>query len=374
MSRQASVNKLFLLLGAWAVSALMIYGQELSTPLSPSLSSGLNSNVAPTTSQEIEPGANNLLTPEERVLPYDAIGASIVATSMSPSITQFYLLLLSRSPYQIDSTLKDATFLTGIPQVIAANITDVITRKPQKVGQTIPTLSFGVASALSTALQGKLTPGASGDLSKATAPQSYWRAGGSMAALAAINSLQAPTETTQQQPGQSSDLSQTTIKDSIKSNGLVLKKKDKDAVHGVGSNVQAQSTDKTADYSRSPLEAPAYGDQGLTTVADSPFEGLDQRSFLNPDVTLASPLRFLSTRREKIPSREKMLAASQSGQEFSIRSRTGRQSTNRSMKDREMSPDQSRLTKLSPGREAAKPKWHNPILQQWESGANPNQQ
>lgn len=361
-----------LCLAELALMCTAIAGAQLSTSTGGSLSNPLDTNLggpdsgaATTLSGAIEPGANNLMTPEDRVLPYDAIGASIEATTMSPSATQFYPLMFSRIPYQVDSTLKDATFLTGQRIAIPANIVDIITRKPDKLGLSAPATSFGPTSALSSALlQGKGPQGMGADLSATFAQQSRWKAGGSTAAQQAINAPASSTWPAQQQSAQPSDMGTISLKGWSKGNDLLLKKKDNG--QGVGPNTGSSTPDKTQDYSRSPLEAPpAYGDQPSITVADSPFENLGTYSFLNPDITRASPRRSLS-RREKMSSREKekMLAASRTGQGFSMR-----------VKSREMSPDETRLKKLSSGGETlAKPKWHNPILQQMETEANPNRQ
>src|ERR1700758_5129408 len=100
---------------------------SLSQPLDTNLN-GLDSTVAPTPSTQIESGANNLMTLDEHILPYDAIGASIVATPLDPSTTQYFAI--SRMPFQVDSTVKDVTIITGQHPRSAINLVDVISRRP----------------------------------------------------------------------------------------------------------------------------------------------------------------------------------------------------------------------------------------------------
>ncbi len=48
----------------------------------------------------------------ERQLPYDALGASIVTTTMDPTVNQFSTI--TRTAYQLDGTVRDATQITGL--------------------------------------------------------------------------------------------------------------------------------------------------------------------------------------------------------------------------------------------------------------------
>lgn len=396
MMLRLSVVAPIVLCGAFAAAQLSTsVGGSLSQPLDSSIYGG-NTAAAPTSSTSLEPGANNLLAPEDRVLPYDSIGASIVATRMTPSVTQFYPLLLNRTPYQIDNSLKDATYVTGLRQVIPANIIDIIARKPGKLASPFQVSSFGPAPGSSTVpLPESALPGVNSNLAGEASQQSFWRVGGSTAALTAnsfpsmaaltANSLPFSQES-QQQSGQPLNSTKTAdLKGLGRTNGVILSRKG--LTQGKQAGATSGSTVQPPDSSRSPLEAPDGDQSSIAVEVASPFESLDQSSFLNPDITLATPPRHLSRRAEEMLSRAGTLSESRIGSELSTREWSEFQPTSqlainrrlsgrsRMMKNRELSPDQMRLMKLSSGNNAVrKPKWHNPILEQMETGANPNRQ
>lgn len=394
-------------------------GSPLSQPLDPNMYGG-DTAAAPTSSKSIEPGANNLLAPEDRQLPYDSIGASIVATRMNPSVTQMYSQLLSRTPYQVDNTVWDATHLTGLHQTLPINITDITNRSSGNLA------SPALASSFSPALGNALSE-VSKNLSEKGSQQSFWRVGASTAALTAnslplsnslpqsafpigsdnpsgessqqsalrtgastaaltINSPSLSQETGQQ-PGRTLVLNKDALKGLNKGNGHILTDKGLTQSQQTGSG--SQSMTKALDYSRSPLEVPSREDQSAITVeAASPFESLDQNNFLNPDINLASPPRHLSRRAEAILSKMGISSESRAASEFSRKEWSELQPTaglamnrnllsdrTRVMKHHDLSPDQTRIMKLSSRTTAVtKPKWHNPILQQMETGVTSDRQ
>lgn len=339
-------------------------GGPLSAPLDSDLN-GLDSTVAPIPSSTIEPGANNLLNPDSRELPYDAIGASIDATLMSPSATQFYPLLLSRSAYQLDTQQKDATRFTGLHTQIPANIIDVITRKPEWLGSSAVASSFAQKPAFSAnSLLARFSQGSrsarqlsemrgnlSGTLGQQSSVGGSTPIGGSATSPAMPDSLQLSQGTAQMQMRQSANANNRN--DLLLGNGATPK-----------SGGRTSSSHLVAEPDKpdiSPLESPSFGNLPTMTVGESPFENLSQGNFLTPDITRIARPRY---------GREK-------GGTFSDRARSENSTVLQSgfplsgMKNQEISPGASRLMKLSSSKKVERgPKWHNPILQQMETGSN----
>ncbi len=327
-------------------------GGSLSDPLDINIY-GPDSSVAPTTSSTIEPGANSLLTPDEHVLPYDAIGASIIATPLSPAVTQSYAV--SRVPFQVDNALRDASIITGLHTAQPSNVVDIIARKAGKQGaSSLPQSSWstGGTSSLSSiaSLRGKSTLGLNGS---SITQQSSWKAGGASAALI----INPPDQVLQtgQQPGNA-------LKDT---NGPNLQNKNQNDQSEHNSGPQPE---KARDYSRSPLEKLAADDQDpIIDTSASPFGSLDKKSFLDPDITsISSP--------HKAPTggaATSFTGRTQSGSLMQKSSGLLDRGAKPRTRDRGISNTMSRSTKLSPDTgHAEKPKWHNPILQQMEAEAN----
>jgi hypothetical protein len=330
-----------------AVSAGAQLAGSVGGSLSPSLDTnlnGLDSSVAPTPSGTIEPGASNLMTPEERVLPYDPTGASIMATPMSPWPLQFYQS--SRIPYQVDNSLKDVTIVTGLRSALPLNISDIIARKSEKLQSS--SLSSGSTSIPGVGVSSqRVQPAAAGSLTGTIAQQSFWRAGAA-ATVTAINPVQPFSE-----PVQTSVLPSNSATD----NKASIRKKSKtplDEMTGLPGSASAVPP----DYSRSPLET-SYEDQSDATVAAGPFRSLDQSSFLNTEINAHS------LRRSPLSTKQK--TASLFGDQTQS---TAQARITDTMHDQNMNTAQSRLAKHSIRTEQIKrPKWHNPILQQMESSA-----
>lgn len=329
---------LFTMLASTQLSSQV--GGPVSAPLDTDLN-GLNSNVAPIPSSTIEPGANSLLTPDEHVLPYDAIGASIVATPLNPVTLSN---ALSRVPFQVDSSLRDASIITGLHPAPTGGIVDIITRKSAKSGASSlrqsSRLNFSASTQSSLA---SLHGNSSGFNSSSTSQQSFWRVGASSPVVQA----------SQQSGTASSDI-----------NELSLQNKNRVSQAGYNSAPRGK---KERDYSTSPLEKVATADQGSTDTSASPFGGLDQKSFLDPDITSPVYPHKASTRRAATLFTGRSQSGSFTRRSYGFPDR----GTKLGMRDRGTSNKMSGLTNLSPGtRQAGKPKWHNPILQQMEAEAN----
>jgi hypothetical protein len=327
-------------------------GGSMSLPLDSNLD-GLDSTVAPVPSGEIEPGANSLMIPDERVLPYDAIGASIAATPMSPAVTQVYTL--TRDLYQIDNALRDETIITGLHSPPPVKIIDAIPRNLRRSGASAPVASFGNSSMFFTGSSKEKTLGITDNLQGSIPQQSSWKVGAAAAALA-VNPIQ-----TSQEEAQQSGSSLTTKENS----GNLLKKK---KTQGEKTESNRQSTEQPHDYSTNPLEAPAYGDQNAETTT-SPLERQYQSSYLNPDITLASRHSAVGKTSQKESAATLFSAQRQSGIQASSGILTGR--------NQGISRTKSRAMKSSSlkAEQPTKIRWHNPILQQMEDEANsPNPQ
>jgi hypothetical protein len=350
----------------WALCLLStaFAGAQVSSPLGGSLSQPLDSNsngvessVAPFPSSEIEPGASSLLTPDEHILPYDAIGASLEATPLSPSLIQYDLL--TRVPFQVDNSLRDASVVTGLHTPAPITIVNEISRKPGQSGfppsLQLPASTFSRSPMNQLALPAEQTlPGANNVLPGAPYQQSSWTVG-STAFVPTIDPLQ-PSVHTNQAPEQPVT--------SGRNNTLLEKKKPKDQIEKNDS--VSQAAEQTQDYGKSALEAFTIKDQGSVQVAPSPFESIDKNSFLNPDIVLAASHRNASARRRTGTS-------STTQSRFSTRAESEHlgPETNRLMRDQGVTRTESRLMKeSSSAKQAKKPRWHNPILQQIDSGPN----
>ncbi len=315
-------------------------GDPLAPPLDDSLN-GLDSSVAPIPTSQIEPGAGNLQTPEERILPYDAIGASLVATPMTPSASQYFTV--SRAPFQVDAGVRDVTIITGIRSPSPINIVDTISRKTGRLESSslIQSSYFGHSSLSPTGSlsdKTRLSPG--GSLLTPDTQQSTWKVGGS----AALVNLPPPSPPATQAPEPTSELD--------RSDAARRKKKQRNQAEQADPAMQKNET--VQDYSRSPLEA-AVPDPAMK--AASPFKGLNQNSFLNPDIS--GSLRH---------------GASATGETKSLSAREQaklpKSRISGTSKDANLSRSELRLKQESKVGQGKKPKWHNPILQRWEEQAN----
>jgi hypothetical protein len=356
-------NLCFAMLG---MLCTLFAGAQVSGSLSQPLDSNL-STVAPTTSTEIEPGASNLMTPDEHVLPYDSIGASLSATPISADITQYNAL--SRMPFQIDNSIRDATLATGLHAQIPINVVELIGRSAARTGSSSSSLQSSsslinpFSTSAASSLEGKSALIGSGLKVGANAPVSSWRIG-SMGSSLAIDPLPPPPTP----PAPLKLVGEETSQEKGKTTGK--SGSGKGSGSGSGKDAGSSPADQDQDYSRSPLEAVTSSSGGLeggTQNSASPFKQLDQENFLNPDITSASSRPGTSPsssyqsslRSSSMNSRKSLLSG------HSLNSQNG---TN------PISPDEARLMRhnLSEQRSKRK-KWHNPILQQMEDNANPNQ-
>lgn len=354
-------------------------GAQVSGTLSQPLDSNLSAAAA-TTSSVIEPGANSLVTPEEHVLPYDSIGASLSATPLSADVTQYNTL--SRMPFQIDNSIRDATMATGLHTQVPFNVVELIGRSAARTGsssslQTSSALVNPFSTSSASSHEGKSALMGSNLKFSVNTPTSSWRIG-SMGSALAIDPLPPPPtppaplklvgeETPQgnEKTGQSKSGNVSGSRYSGRSGNR----------SGSGSNQDAGSSpaDQDQDYSRSPLEtvesSPAAGG---TQSNSSPFKQLGQESFLNPDITSASPRSGTSFSSYQSSSYQSSLRSSSMNSRKSMLSGHSLNSENGT--NPPISPDEARLMRhnLSEQRSKRK-KWHNPILQQMEDNANPNQ-
>ncbi|HSY73348.1 MAG TPA: hypothetical protein VK798_13930 [Alloacidobacterium sp.] len=368
-------------------------GAQLTTSLSGPLDSnlsGLDSNVSPIPTNEIVPGANNVGTPDEHILPYDAIGASLAATPLSPVITQYNAI--SRVPFQVDVSLRDSTILTGLHLQVPTNVVEVIGRSSARSGSSSSIESkINLTTSGTSPLQGgPALQGGGWTAGGSIIPASSWRVG-SMGSATAINSmLPAPTTqppTSTHLVGEDASSPQTVVKQSNTG--------DKTTSHLVGEDVSSpqtvveqsntggkstsQQVDQRQDYSRSPLEKveSSLGENpDATQSSASPFRQLDQGSFLNPDVTLSHP----PTSSYHSSSSYQSTSSSQSStrtQSSILNARKNLMVGNSRNSGNRLNPsisnDEERLMRHTSRDKAKKNKWHNPILQQMEDNADVNQ-
>ena len=332
---------------------------QLSSPVSGSLSEpldtniyGLNSNVAPTTSSTITPGANNLLTPDEHVLPYDAIEASVIASPLNPSLSQSSYVV-GRIPFQVDNSLRDASIITGLHFVQPGIVVDYIARKSAKMGaSTLPQSSWlNGSTSTQSSLESLRGQSISGLVGSSISQPSSWRAGGSSAAMM-INPPDQFMQTSQQ--------SGKALKDM---NGISLQNKKQSDQSGQDSGPQPETA---RDYSRSPVEK-APTDKGSVDTSASPFGDLENQSFLSPDITSPSFTHKAPTR----GTSSSFTSRAQSGSFTRRSSRLLEQEKTLGTRDQRISNSMSRSTRLYSGAgQMEKPKWHNPVLQQMENEAN----
>jgi hypothetical protein len=333
----------------------MLASAQLSSPVSGSLSEpldtniyGLDSGVAPTTSSTITPGANNLLTPDEHVLPYDAIGASVVASPLNPSLSQ--ASVVGRLPFQVDNSLRDASIITGLHFVQPGIIVDFIARKSAKPGvPALPQSSWlNESTSTQSSLESLRGKSISGPVGSSMSEQSSWRAGGTSAALI-LNPPDRSLQTSQQ-----SGKSPKGTKD------ISLQKQSAQSGHDSG-----PQPEKARDYSRSPLEKTATGQDSVDPSA-SPFDRLDTQNFFNPDIISTSSPHKASTKGMSTSFTSRAQPGSFTRRSSGLPERRMTPGT----RDRGISNSMARLTKLSETGQVQKPKWHNPILQQMETEAN----
>lgn len=343
----------------WALPLLStaFAGAQLSSPSGGTLSQPLGSNsnavessVAPIPSSEIEPGASSLLTPAEHILPYDAIGASLEATPLSPSVIQYNLL--TRVPFQVDNSLQDAYVVTGLHAPATINIVDEIRRKPDQLGFAPslqpPASTFSLSPMNQLALPAEKTlSGASSVLRSAPYQQSFWKVGSTVFGPA-IDPLQ-PTLQTNQSPG-------SPVTSAL--NNTLLKKKQKDQIEK--NYLASHTADQPQGYTTSPIEAFAIKDRGSVDMAPSPFVSLDKNSFLNPDIILATSGRNASARRR-----------ASSATQLRVGSEHLEPEASGLMRAQGVTRTESRLMKESSStKQPTKPRWHNPILQKMDNDPN----
>ena len=372
-------------------------GAQISGSLSQPLDSNLSA-VAPTTSTEIEPGANSLLTPDEHVLPYDSIGASLNATLLSADVTQYNTL--SRMPFQIDNSIRDATLATGLHTQTPINVVELIGRSAVRTGsssslQTSSSLVNPFSTSAASSLEGKSALLGSGLKSGVNTAASTWRIG-SMGSSLAIDPLPPPPtppaplklvgEETPQgnekatgQSGSGNVSGNRYGSGSANASGSRYSSRSGNRPgSGSGQDAGSSPADQEQDYSRSPLEtvtSSSGSSEGETQNSSSPFKQLGQESFLNPDITSASPRPRTSSSSYQSSSYQSSLRSSSMNSRKSLLSGHSLSSENsENGTNPRISPDEARLMKhnLSDQRSKRK-KRHNPMLQQMEDNANPNQ-
>jgi hypothetical protein len=153
MTRYVQTCILFIAFATWIVAASIACAQEISGPLSEPLSSGINGNVAPLPSTEIEPGAGNLVPPEQNPIPVDATGASLQTNTMNPSVAQSTALRVQAN--YINSQVNDVMTQIGMRQSslqtsgIAAISANTTTTKPVSMSTFKPAPLQSAASSFS---------------------------------------------------------------------------------------------------------------------------------------------------------------------------------------------------------------------------------
>jgi hypothetical protein len=341
------------------------------------------------------------MTPDEHVLPYDSIGASLNATPLSADVTQYNTL--SRMPFQVDNSVRDVTLATGLHPQVPLNVVDLLGRSAARTGsssslQTSSSLVNPFSTSSASSLEGK--PALTGSDLKfgVNTPASSWRIG-SMGSTLAINPLPppptppAPLKLVGEENPQGNDKTTTGQSGSGNASGSRYSSRPANASgnryssrsgnrsgSGSGQDAGSSSADQEQDYSRSPLEtvtSSSGGFEGETQNSTSPFKQLGQESFLNPDITSASPRPRTSSSsyQSQSSSYQSSLRSSYMNSRKSLLSGHSLNSENlENGTNPPISPDEARLMKHSLSEQRSKrKKWHNPILQQMEDNANPNQ-
>jgi len=371
MQKKNFPSAMFCFLAVALVHAPFVAAQ-LSTSLSSSLDTdlnGLDSSVAPIPSSEIEPGANNLAAPEDRQLPYDALGASVVATTMDPTVNQYSTI--TRTAYQLDSTVRDVTQLTGLHQHLPTSIIDVIAAKGESIGTST---QFRIDSSLASVRSGApgislassfgikkniVSPPAASANSLNLSRQTETPAGSAAVSTPYALPSAMPLNGSATESGDKSKDSTSQADSTLQAH----KRSDTRRGNGSGSasprsEEQSQDQNQNQDYSRSPLERIDISSTELVQEADNPFRDLGETSFLKPDITLTSSSRQPKSKPAyKTPSHNDNASAR-------LKSPT---------RETHLSSAEARLLKRQePGMSRPKkPKWRNPILQQMEEVSNP---
>jgi hypothetical protein len=149
--------------------------------------------------------------------------------------------------------------------------------------------------------------------------------------------------------------------------------------NGSGQDAGSSPADQDQDYSRSPLETvtSSSGLEGGTQNSASPFKQLGEESFLNPDITSASPrprtssYSYQSSSYQSSPYQSSLRSSAMNSRRSLL---SGHSLNAENGTNPPISPDEARLMRHNLGEQRSKrKKWHNPILQQMEDNANPNQ-
>jgi hypothetical protein len=357
-----------------ATLAMAQLDTSLSQPLDSDLG-GLDSSVAPIPSDSIEPGANNLQTPDEHVLPYDAIGASVIATPMSPAVTQYDTT--TRMPFQLDTSIRDASIITGLHTQTPVNEVEVITRIQSRLGsssalQTSTSQLNPFSTSTASSSQGKPALNSLDPTSGIAAPSSSWRTG-ILGSQMAIDPMPPPAEPPPPLKLVGEDTSKKLQDALLPGNKETGKAGSSDSNDSRDSSNASQDTNQVQDSSRSPLEAvdaSSGSSQEAATNRASPFRPMDQGNFLNPDITLATARSAAASPYQS--SAQSNFANSRTNPISGRTLRSDKASTNNV--DASLTRDEKRLLKHNMTDQPKRTKkWHNPLLQQMEDNANADQ-
>lgn len=370
------------------IPAPLILAQDsLSAPVSQYLSAS-DTDVAPSGSTVIVPGANNLLSPDDRKPVLDATKSDIFATKMNPLDLTSYVV--GKTATQLDGSLKDMTTLigsSGATQREASIRTNAIS---SFTGVKPPDF----ASSFSVSSTRKLQSANLADTSSAL--RSTWMAG-SKSAMASPGLAAAPAASTTSTNedaktadtafgtesgnasetgplklvGEEGPIEKTAAEEHKPGEILSLKRK--------ASSAQTAPEQPMRDFSMSPLEkADPSSEQNQDAAKEdaSPFKNLDAVSFLKPDIfsRSAQPAPSLypsSENDQQQSSRLNRLKAKYKSSRIRSREKTTDSSNLNSQLDAMGLERESRSEQRLQRKQQLK--WHNPILQEMEENASSQQ-
>ena len=343
---------------------------SLSNGLSGSLDqnlNGLDSSVSPIPSTEIVPGANNLMNVDAHSLPFDAVGGSVLATTMNPSTTTS--IVVGNVQSQVDGLLRDSPHLTsGSPLVALSRLsaTGLASKSTSFTVSSLPSLPLAkssTASAFSISAKENKEKGQGLSLPTGNNSNVGFDPTGTAGTIGPTTGTDATVS--DDKSDRSSDTDKTsTIKK--RRPGTIQTAKKKDFVNQDSPELQPE------DFSRSPLErALDTADQEQTSSKNTgPFRNLNTSSFLNPDIFSSSSRSGQATSSRQQFSNQQKLYGMRNLNSSQLRAAIRKQ---KQAGDVQGTSSQLGVIRLRSDRserrlhKQKRPKWHNPILQQMES-------
>jgi hypothetical protein len=399
MSHFLPYRRMFLLGVLAAAPMLPLYAQDsISGPVSQNLSQS-NTTVAPTSSTEIVPGANNLLNPDDRKPVPDSTGSDIRATTMSPIDVTSYVV--GSSATQVDGALKDSSNLSG------SLLQALIGRLGKGQAGTNSALATSTANSFSSTLHAENLSSFTVSTTKNALPSnqpgetaigSSWRVGTSSSSLSAgmlagingnktadnINKSNQPSVPGSVSDNASMENEPKTLKvvgeqDTVEKTAAARSERAPGKIassHVRSSAAPSASADANGDAtqalksSQSPLERADISEQDSEKVKEDagPFKNLASENFLDPDIFAKTVQNGSSTYSSSTRNQRNENQSSSRLDRLRSSSRRSRREGEERTSATDDQFDQTRTMSRSERRlqKERRPRWHNPILQQME--------